>query len=210
MRRRVSAPKHEQETGQSEYPEEHEGGHRRAKPNAGGPGNAPRMPREGDCGGGVDHREARGQRNEPNQQGPLGDGDSPAHELHRRGDCRGPREIRGISGRQSTPRHERLGVDDELVARLRAALASDGPAAAGRLVPDSVLGAFAITGDRARVAGMVWQPAQWRSNSAASALASGACAFAALGRSAKPRTAAAASRNGRRRRRQRNRIRRKA
>jgi 5,10-methylenetetrahydromethanopterin reductase len=46
---------------------------------------------------------------------------------------------------------ERLGVDDGLVARLRAALASDGPAAAARLVPDSVLGAFAITGDRADV-----------------------------------------------------------
>ena len=46
---------------------------------------------------------------------------------------------------------ERLGVDDGLVARLRATLASDGPAAAGRLVPDSVLGAFAITGDRASV-----------------------------------------------------------
>ncbi len=46
---------------------------------------------------------------------------------------------------------ERLGVDDGLVARLRAALASDGPDAAGRLVPDEVLGAFAITGDRADV-----------------------------------------------------------
>ncbi len=46
---------------------------------------------------------------------------------------------------------ERLGVDDGLVARLRATLATDGPAAAARLVPDSVLGAFAITGDRASV-----------------------------------------------------------
>ncbi len=48
---------------------------------------------------------------------------------------------------------ERLGVDDGLAARLRAALASGGPAAAARLVPDSVLGAFAITGDRAEVVG---------------------------------------------------------
>jgi 5,10-methylenetetrahydromethanopterin reductase len=46
---------------------------------------------------------------------------------------------------------ERFGVDDRVVARLRAELASDGPAAAARLVPDSVLGAFAITGDRATV-----------------------------------------------------------
>ncbi len=46
---------------------------------------------------------------------------------------------------------DRLGVDDGLVARLRAALASDGPGAAGELVPDEVLGAFAITGDRAAV-----------------------------------------------------------
>jgi 5,10-methylenetetrahydromethanopterin reductase len=45
----------------------------------------------------------------------------------------------------------RFGVEDGLVARLRAALASGGPAAAARLVPDSVLGAFAITGDRASV-----------------------------------------------------------
>jgi 5,10-methylenetetrahydromethanopterin reductase len=46
---------------------------------------------------------------------------------------------------------DRLGVDDGLVTRLRDALSSDGPAAAARLVPDSVLGAFAITGDRANV-----------------------------------------------------------
>jgi 5,10-methylenetetrahydromethanopterin reductase len=46
---------------------------------------------------------------------------------------------------------DRLGVDDGLVAQLRAALASDGPAAAARLVPDSVLDTFAITGDRANV-----------------------------------------------------------
>ncbi len=46
---------------------------------------------------------------------------------------------------------ERLDVDDGLVTRLRAALVSDGPAAAARLVPDSVLDTFAITGDRASV-----------------------------------------------------------
>jgi hypothetical protein len=38
-----------------------------------------------------------------------------------------------------------------LVAELRAELTSSGPEAAGRLVPDQVLGAFAITGDRADV-----------------------------------------------------------
>lgn len=48
------------------------------------------------------------------------------------------------------PWREQFGVDDQTVARLRAALASDGPDTA-RLVPDSVLGAFAITGDRATV-----------------------------------------------------------
>jgi len=46
---------------------------------------------------------------------------------------------------------ERLGVDDGLVTRLRAALTSDGPAAAATLVPDAVLHTFAITGDRASV-----------------------------------------------------------
>jgi 5,10-methylenetetrahydromethanopterin reductase len=46
---------------------------------------------------------------------------------------------------------DRLGVDDGLVARLRATLAAGGPAAAARLVPDSALGAFAIAGDRADV-----------------------------------------------------------
>jgi 5,10-methylenetetrahydromethanopterin reductase len=46
---------------------------------------------------------------------------------------------------------EQLGIDDDLVARLRATLASEGPDAAARLVPDSVLDVFAITGDRASV-----------------------------------------------------------
>jgi 5,10-methylenetetrahydromethanopterin reductase len=46
---------------------------------------------------------------------------------------------------------ERLGVDDGVVARLRTVLASGSPAAAAPLVPDSVLSAFAITGDRANV-----------------------------------------------------------
>jgi len=45
---------------------------------------------------------------------------------------------------------ERLGVGDGLVARLRGALTSGGPAAA-RLVPDAVLDTFAITGGRASV-----------------------------------------------------------
>jgi 5,10-methylenetetrahydromethanopterin reductase len=43
---------------------------------------------------------------------------------------------------------ERLGISDSLVARLRAELASGGPGAAARLVPESVLAAFAVTGDR--------------------------------------------------------------
>jgi 5,10-methylenetetrahydromethanopterin reductase len=46
---------------------------------------------------------------------------------------------------------ERFGVNDGVVARLRTALASGSPAAAAPLVPDSVLSAFAITGDRASV-----------------------------------------------------------
>jgi 5,10-methylenetetrahydromethanopterin reductase len=47
---------------------------------------------------------------------------------------------------------ERLGVSDALVTELRAALAADGPDAAGPLVPDAVLSAFAVVGDRADVA----------------------------------------------------------
>ncbi|HVT68024.1 MAG TPA: LLM class flavin-dependent oxidoreductase [Trebonia sp.] len=46
----------------------------------------------------------------------------------------------------------RLGVSDDVVAGLRAALAAGGPEAAAPLVPDAVLGAFAITGDRDDVA----------------------------------------------------------
>jgi 5,10-methylenetetrahydromethanopterin reductase len=48
---------------------------------------------------------------------------------------------------------ERLGISDGVVAGLRAALRNDGPDAAARLVPDAVLDAFAIVGDRADVAG---------------------------------------------------------
>jgi 5,10-methylenetetrahydromethanopterin reductase len=47
---------------------------------------------------------------------------------------------------------ERLGIGDDLVAELRAELAAGGPQAAARLVPDSVLAAFALAGDRAEVA----------------------------------------------------------
>jgi 5,10-methylenetetrahydromethanopterin reductase len=47
---------------------------------------------------------------------------------------------------------ERLGVSDALVGELRAALRSDGPDAAARLVPDAVIDAFAIVGNRAEVA----------------------------------------------------------
>ena len=47
---------------------------------------------------------------------------------------------------------ERLGVSGVLVGELRAALRSDGPDAAARLVPDAVIDAFAIVGDRADVA----------------------------------------------------------
>jgi 5,10-methylenetetrahydromethanopterin reductase len=47
---------------------------------------------------------------------------------------------------------ERLGISDSLVARLRAELTSGGPDAAARLVPDSVLATFAVTGDREDVA----------------------------------------------------------
>jgi 5,10-methylenetetrahydromethanopterin reductase len=46
----------------------------------------------------------------------------------------------------------RFGVGEALVAELRAALAGDGPAAAARLVPASVLDAFAIVGDYVDVA----------------------------------------------------------
>ena len=49
---------------------------------------------------------------------------------------------------------ERLGISDGLVAGLRAALRSDGPDAAARLVPDAVIDAFAIVGDRADVVGL--------------------------------------------------------
>jgi 5,10-methylenetetrahydromethanopterin reductase len=48
---------------------------------------------------------------------------------------------------------ERLGISDSVVVGLRAALRNDGPDAAARLVPDAVLDAFAIVGDRADVAG---------------------------------------------------------
>jgi 5,10-methylenetetrahydromethanopterin reductase len=47
---------------------------------------------------------------------------------------------------------ERLGVSDAVVTELRAALAADGPDTAGPLVPDAVLNAFAVVGDRADVA----------------------------------------------------------
>jgi len=47
---------------------------------------------------------------------------------------------------------ERLGVSDDVVAGLRAALRSDGPDAAAGLVPDAVIDAFAIVGDRDEVA----------------------------------------------------------
>ncbi|HEY2281604.1 MAG TPA: LLM class flavin-dependent oxidoreductase [Streptosporangiaceae bacterium] len=50
------------------------------------------------------------------------------------------------------PWRERLGVGDDLVAELRAALASGGPDAAAQLVPDEVVNAFAVIGDRAEVA----------------------------------------------------------
>ncbi|MGH3248425.1 MAG: LLM class flavin-dependent oxidoreductase [Trebonia sp.] len=46
----------------------------------------------------------------------------------------------------------RLDVSDDVVAELRAALARGGPVAAGPLVPEAVLDAFAITGDRDDVA----------------------------------------------------------
>jgi len=46
-----------------------------------------------------------------------------------------------------------LGVDDDLVARLRAVVTTDGPEAAGPLVPQSVVDAYAIVGDRTAVAG---------------------------------------------------------
>ena len=62
----------------------------------------------------------------------------------------------------------------------------------------------------ARVVGMAWQAAQFRSNIADSALASEAGAAAAPGRTAKPRIAAAASENHRRRGSRAYRIRRKA
>jgi 5,10-methylenetetrahydromethanopterin reductase len=47
---------------------------------------------------------------------------------------------------------ERLGVADDVVTELRAALADGGPDEAARLVPDAVLDAFAIVGDEADVA----------------------------------------------------------
>jgi 5,10-methylenetetrahydromethanopterin reductase len=43
---------------------------------------------------------------------------------------------------------ERLGISDALVAELRAALGAGGPDAAAPLVPDAVLDAYAIVGDR--------------------------------------------------------------
>jgi len=45
-----------------------------------------------------------------------------------------------------------LGVDDDAVVRLRAVVTSDGPEAAGPLVPQAVVDAYAIVGDRAAVA----------------------------------------------------------
>jgi 5,10-methylenetetrahydromethanopterin reductase len=47
---------------------------------------------------------------------------------------------------------ERLGVSDRLVAELRDALTAGGPDAAAALVPDQVVDAFAVIGDRAEVA----------------------------------------------------------
>jgi 5,10-methylenetetrahydromethanopterin reductase len=44
-----------------------------------------------------------------------------------------------------------LGVDDELVARLRALVTSEGPEAAASLVPQSVVDAYAIAGSRSAV-----------------------------------------------------------
>jgi 5,10-methylenetetrahydromethanopterin reductase len=48
---------------------------------------------------------------------------------------------------------ERLGISDGIVAELRAALRGEGPDAAARLVPEAVIDAFAIVGDRADVVG---------------------------------------------------------
>jgi 5,10-methylenetetrahydromethanopterin reductase len=48
---------------------------------------------------------------------------------------------------------EQLGISDGIVAELRAALRGEGPDAAARLVPDAVIDAFAIVGDRADVVG---------------------------------------------------------
>jgi 5,10-methylenetetrahydromethanopterin reductase len=47
---------------------------------------------------------------------------------------------------------ERLGIGDSLLAELRTELVSAGAEAAARLVPDSVLATFALTGDREDVA----------------------------------------------------------
>lgn len=47
---------------------------------------------------------------------------------------------------------ERLGIGGNLLAELRAELVSGGPVAAARLVPDTVLATFAVTGDREDVA----------------------------------------------------------
>ena len=47
---------------------------------------------------------------------------------------------------------KRLGISDDVIDELRAALRSDGPATAARLVPEAVIDAFAIVGDRADVA----------------------------------------------------------
>jgi 5,10-methylenetetrahydromethanopterin reductase len=47
---------------------------------------------------------------------------------------------------------EQLGVSDAVVAELRATLAAGGPDAAGPMVPEAVLNAFAVVGDRADVA----------------------------------------------------------
>ncbi len=46
---------------------------------------------------------------------------------------------------------QRIGIGDDVVAALRATLAADGPARAAALVPDAVLEAFAIIGDRPTV-----------------------------------------------------------
>ncbi len=45
-----------------------------------------------------------------------------------------------------------LGIDDDLVNRLRSVVATDGPDAAGPLLPQAVVDHYAIVGDRSSVA----------------------------------------------------------